>query len=183
PTVGMPFASSWCGFHVVPVRKSKRLMPSTANVEMPRCATMATSVTTRSATSAMHAPVTPLPTSSTRRFGTCFAIAARLLSLLEGGDVSVRVLLHLHAGHGDVALRLHERGLHFVAHHVVDERLRGLIGLGDGVHVLVGPDGPGVVLHVLGRGVHAVHLERLEGVIIVGERHVGAGTRGGGHHL
>lgn len=35
PTVGMPFASSWCGFHVVPVRKSKRLMPSTANVEMP----------------------------------------------------------------------------------------------------------------------------------------------------
>ena len=59
PTVGMPFASSWCGFHVVPVKNEPRSIPSAVNVAIPRPATMATSVTTRSATSATHAPVTP----------------------------------------------------------------------------------------------------------------------------
>ena len=68
PTVGMPLASSTCGFHSVPVKNAMGLMPFTKNVARPCWATMKIRVMTSSTTMAMQAADTDLPARSTRPF-------------------------------------------------------------------------------------------------------------------
>ncbi len=75
PVCGRPVASStWARLQLVPVKNPITSTPSLKKVERPFCATMKISATTRSVTSATHAPVTPWPTLSRLRLGMCFAM-------------------------------------------------------------------------------------------------------------
>ena len=69
PTNGIPLASFWCGFQLVPAMKLANGMPSVVKVASPRDATMKMSVSTSTATSRMHAPVMARPLRSIARLG------------------------------------------------------------------------------------------------------------------
>ena len=75
PVCGRPVASSTLArLQSVPVKNPTTSTPSLMKVDRPFCATMTMSASTRSVTSATHAPVTPWPTLSRLRLGSCFAM-------------------------------------------------------------------------------------------------------------